>query len=213
MFTGIVEEMGLVARRDASGAFQRLTLRASQVLEDMKIGDSINIDGACQTVVEVDPGHFAVESVEETLRRTTLGELRTGDRVNLERAMRLGDRLGGHLVSGHVEGIGAIQRREEHPHNVVLTVGLPTELARYVAPKGSIALDGISLTVATVSEGAFTVWVIPHTLSHTTLGDRRPGDRVNLETDMIAKYVERLAEASAGAVSPLSEAWLRKMGF
>ena len=213
MFTGIIEEMGTVARRDMSGAFQRLTLRASRVLDDLKIGDSVTINGACQTAVEIGPDHFVVESVEETLRLTTLGELRTGDRVNLERAMRLGDRLGGHLVSGHVEGVGGVLRREEHPHNVIFTIGLPSELARYVAPKGSIAVDGISLTVVTVSDGAFTVSVIPHTLSHTALGDRRLGDRVNLETDMIAKYVERLFERSSEPASQLSEEWLRKMGF
>ena len=213
MFTGIVEELGVVARRDPSGAFQRLALRASQVLEDMKIGDSINIDGACQTVVEVSGGEFAVESVEETLRRTTLGGLRVGDRVNLERAMRLGDRLGGHLVSGHVEGIGRILKREERPHNTVLTIGLPEELSRYVVPKGSIAVDGISLTVASVPDGAFAVSIIPHTLRHTTLGERRSGDRVNLETDMIAKYVERLVERPFGSTSRLSEEWLKRMGF
>ena len=172
--------------------YQRTTVDAQGVLEDIRIGDGITIDGACQTVVEFDAMGFTVESVEETLRRTTLGDLRPGRRVNLERALKLGDRLGGHMVAGHVDGIGRVLRRKDGPAGVDFQVGMPAELSPYVAEKGSIAIDGISLTVTGAAPRDFGVAVIPHTLETTTLSGKRSGESVNLEVDTVARYIQRL---------------------
>ena len=185
MFTGIVEELGRLRSRDAG----RLVIEASLVLADLKVGDSVAHNGCCLTVVEVGEGSYAVDAVEETFRRTNLGDLRPGDPVNLERPVRLADRLGGHLVQGHVDAVGVI--RSPAPS---LEVGVPADLRRYLVEKGSVTVDGCSLTVVKVLTDSFTVAVIPHTASVTTLGQRGPGDRVNLEVDVIAKYVERLLE-------------------
>ena len=185
MFTGIVEELGRLRSR-AGG---RLVVEASLVLDDLKVGDSLAHNGVCLTVVDVGAGCFAIDAVEETFRRTNLGDLRPGDPVNLERPVRLSDRLGGHLVQGHVDGVGVV--RSPAPS---LEVGLPADLRRYVVEKGSITVDGCSLTVVKVLADSFTVAVIPHTTAVTTLGTRAPGDRVNLEVDVVAKYVERLLE-------------------
>ena len=213
MFTGLVEELGRVRRCERQGAFQRLEIAAERVLSDLAIGDSINIDGACQTAVAVDAGGFAVETVAETLSRTTLGTLRIGQAVNLERALRADQRLGGHMVLGHVDGIGRIRHigAQDQEHRIEVTA--PPELARYIASKGSISLDGISLTVAAVSAEAFTVAVIPHTFDNTTLSHRRAGDSINLEVDVIARYVERLFGGEAPAATGLSFETLRNMGY
>ena len=214
MFTGLIEEVGAVRRLHRQGSFQRLEVNASLILEGTRIGDSIDIDGACQTAVEVGSDYFAVESVEETLQRTTLGSLRPGDLVNLERSLRLQDRLGGHLVLGHVDGVGRISRLEERHRQWLLSVEPPAELLRYIAFKGSIAIDGISLTVAQVEGRAFTAAIIPHTFDHTTLGKKQRGDAVNLEVDVIARYVERLLRAGGPASgSGLTLEKMRDMGY
>jgi riboflavin synthase len=192
VFTGIIEEIGAIRTLQRRSGYQRTTVDAQRVLDDIRIGDSITIDGACQTVVEFDPKGFTVESVEETLRRSTLGALRPGRRVNLERALKLGDRLGGHMVAGHVDGVGRMLRRRDGANGVEFQVGMPAELSPYVAEKGSIAIDGISLTVTGATAREFGVAVIPHTLESTTLSERRPGDPVNLEVDTVARYIQRL---------------------
>ena len=183
MFTGIVEELGTVAQRDGG----RFRFSASLVLEDAKIGDSIAVNGCCLTVTDVGAGWWTADAVEETLSRTNLADLDVGDAVNLERPVRLADRLGGHLVQGHVDAVGEIVTPAPD-----LRVRMPVELLRYVVEKGSITVDGVSLTVSAVEPGWFEVSLIPTTLSATTLGGRSPGDVVNLEVDVMAKHIEKL---------------------
>jgi riboflavin synthase len=183
MFTGIVEELGRLESREGA----RLRIAAVTVLEDAKIGDSVAVNGCCLTVVELGPGWWEADVSDETLKRSSLGDLRAGDLVNLERPLRLADRLGGHLVQGHVDAVGEIV--EPAPD---LRVRAPKDLLRYLVVKGSITVDGVSLTVVETLEDGFTVAVIPHTTAVTTLGHKAPGDLVNLEVDLVAKYVERL---------------------
>ena len=209
MFTGLIEELGSVRGRVRRGAFQQLEIEAERVLAGLQVGDSVNIDGACQTAVAIRENSFAVETVAETLARTTLGTLGIGQAVNLERALRADQRLGGHLVLGHVDGVAHIRRRSERDGEHRFEIEPPPALARYIAAKGSVALDGISLTVAEVSGDAFTVAVIPHTFDNTTLSQRRGADSVNLEVDVIARYVERLL----GGQPQLSFEDLRDMGY
>jgi riboflavin synthase len=183
MFTGIVEELGSVVSVEG----QRIRIAASLVTEDAKTGDSIAVDGCCVTVVDQGPGWWEADISDETLKRTTFGGREPGDRVNLERPVRMSDRLGGHIVQGHVDTVGEIV--DPVPD---LRVRMPRELLRYVVEKGSIAVDGVSLTVVDVLDDGFTVAVIPHTTAVTTLGTKQAGDRVNLEVDVTVKYVERL---------------------
>ena len=213
MFTGLIEEIGRVRRVDRVGAGQqRMEIAATTVIDDLAVGDSINIDGACQTAVAVSSETFVVESVAETLRLTTLGSLQAGDDVNLERSLRPTDRMGGHIVLGHVDGVGTV-RRFDCAGDAVLEVLPPPGLARYIAGKGSITVDGISLTVATVaSEGVFTIAIIPHTLAHTNLRQICAGDRVNLEVDVVARYIERL-QAAGTPPAGLTLDGLRDMGY
>jgi len=195
MFTGIVEELGAVKAVIPNEGGARLEINAKQVLEDAELGASIAVNGCCLTVVELLDDGWAADAVTETLDRTSLGSLRTGDPVNLERPVRLADRLGGHLVQGHVDAVGTLRARTALPDGSTrVTVAAPPSVLRYVVEKGSVTVDGISLTVAAVADatGTFDVAVIPHTLAVTTLGVRRPGDAVNLEADVLAKYVERL---------------------
>jgi len=194
VFTGIVEEVGRVARAEPVGGNLRVWIEAERVLEGAQVGDSIATSGACLTVVELSPRGFAVELAQETVKRTA-PRWRPGARVNLERAARVGDRLDGHLVTGHVDGVGRVTRFDRRPGAHDLYVETPAELARYIAPKGSVTLDGVSLTVVGVKGRVFSVTLIPHTLQQSTLGELRPGDAVNLEIDLIARYVERLLEA------------------
>ncbi|WP_208027835.1 riboflavin synthase [Rhabdothermincola sediminis] len=190
MFTGIVEELGTVIARNGAD----LRIRAREVLAGAGLGDSIAVNGCCLTVVEIGDGWWRAEVSEETDRRTNLGELREGDPVNLERPVRLQDRLGGHLVQGHVDAVGEVV--EPAPD---LRVRMPAHLLRYVVEKGSVTVDGVSLTVVQVLDDGFTVAVIPHTAAVTTLGRKGPGARVNLEVDVIAKYTERLLAAQLDA--------------
>lgn len=191
MFTGLVETLGTITRIIAEGPAKRFSIDAGQVATDAAIGDSICINGCCLTVVEIDGTVLDFEAGEETLSRTNLGELVVGSPVNLERSLAVGDRMGGHYVSGHIDDCGHLVDRVDDPPWANLRFKMPTRLASQVAAKGSIAIDGISLTVVDVTEDTFSVALIPHTLSVTTLGVRKVGDRVNLETDLLAKYVER----------------------
>ncbi|NLE71034.1 MAG: riboflavin synthase [Actinomycetales bacterium] len=199
MFTGIVEEMGTVVAVERAGEDARLRLRGPVVTDGTAVGSSIAVDGVCLTVTDVGDGTFAVDVMPETLRRSTLGGLEVGDPVNLERAVPAGGRLDGHIVQGHVDGVGEILARQPGPRWDDVVIGLPPGLARYVAEKGSIAVSGVSLTVTHVAEDRFGVSLIPTTLAVTTLGRLAPGDRVNLEVDVVAKYVERLLDARASA--------------
>ena len=193
MFTGIVEEVGTVTALAIEGEAARLEVGCETVLEGVRTGDSIAVDGCCLTVTRGNRQGFAADLMAETLRVTALGSLAVGDRVNLERALRLDGRLGGHLVQGHVDGVGEIIEREEIPGTVFLAVSAPPEVARYLVPKGTVALAGASLTVVDVdARGVFRVGLIPHTLAATSLSSRMVGDAVNLEVDVVAKYVERL---------------------
>ncbi|MDT0268865.1 riboflavin synthase [Streptomyces sp. DSM 44915] len=200
MFTGIVEELGQVVAVERLGDSARLRLRATTVVEDAAHGSSIAVNGACLTVVELGPDGFTADVMAETLTRSSLGGLAPGDRVNLERPMALGGRLGGHLVQGHVDGTAEVLAREPGERWESVTFALPPALARYVVEKGSIAVDGVSLTVVAAGADRFSVGLIPTTLELTTLGHRQPGDLVNLEVDLLAKHVERLLAHGALAL-------------
>ncbi|MGW4422290.1 riboflavin synthase [Streptosporangium sp. NPDC004631] len=197
MFTGIVEELGEIAAIEPLRDAARMSIRGGTVTGDAGHGDSIAVNGVCLTVVEVDGEVFTADVMKETLDRSSLGALRPGSRVNLERAVRADQRLGGHIVQGHVDGTGVLLSREPDEHWEVVRISLPAELNRYVVEKGSIAVDGISLTVVGVDGDGFSVSLIPTTLALTTLGAKQPGDPVNLEVDVIAKHVEKLLGAYA----------------
>jgi riboflavin synthase len=192
MFTGIVEELGGVVAIAERGDAARLSVRGPMVVKDARHGDSIAVNGVCLTVVTIDEDTFTADVMKETLDRSCLGALREGDPVNLERAATLGTRLGGHLVQGHVDGVGTLAAREPGKHWEVVRVALPPGLSRYLVEKGSITVDGVSLTVTYVDEWEFAVSLIPTTLALTTLGHKGIGAPVNLEVDVIAKYVEKL---------------------
>lgn len=201
MFTGLIETTGVLAAREARGPGATLIVRADLAHEPLALGESISVDGCCLSVVELAPGEFAVDATAETLARTTLGTLPVGKRVNLERAVRAGDRLGGHLVTGHVDAVGKLLERREVGEAVAMRFSLPAELERFVAEKGSIAVGGVSLTVnactaraGTTADASFDVMIIPITLRETTLGELAPGDPVNLEVDLVARYVARWRE-------------------
>lgn len=198
MFTGIVEELGEVTAVERLADASRFRLRGPLVTEDAKHGDSIAVNGVCLTVVGLDGDQFTADVMAETLNRSSLGALTTGSRVNLERPMALGGRLGGHIVQGHVDGTGRIVERTPSEHWELVKVSLPGGLARYVVEKGSITVDGVSLTVVDAAPDHFTISLIPTTLALTTLGIKQPGDPVNLEVDVLAKYVERLLGPGPG---------------
>lgn len=201
MFTGIVEELGEIEGIEPDGDSVRVRIRGPVVSGDAVHGASIAVNGVCLTVVDVEDGSFTADAVKETLDRSSLGSLAAGSKVNLERPVRLQDRLGGHLVQGHVDGVGEILARDPGERWDVVTVSLPAHLSRYVVDKGSITVDGISLTVVEAGADRFTVALIPTTLALTTLGHKRPGDQVNLEVDVVAKYVERLIADRTGAAA------------
>jgi riboflavin synthase len=195
VFTGIVEELGTVERLEQQSDAVRLTVRATTVLADASPGDSIAVNGCCLTVAERTDDTWTADVMAETLAKTGLGSLTAGDRVNLERAVTAGTRLGGHLVQGHVDAVGHVVRPAPGEHWDVVTIAMPRELAAYLVDKGSITVDGVSLTVVEAGDEAFTVSLIPETLRRTTLGFRGPGDAVNLEVDVIGKYVARQLQA------------------
>jgi len=206
MFTGIVEEIGVVKDRGQD----RLAVEANKVLEGMKSGDSIAVNGACLTVVSLDKRRFSANIMPETLRRTNLGVLHYNDQVNLERALALGGRLGGHLVLGHIDDTGEVMDMTDEEGGQIMRISAPARLMPYIVDKGSIAIDGVSLTVAAFDALSFVVSLVAYTTEHTTLGMRRPGDKVNLETDIIAKYVEGLTQRRR---QDLSLEFLSEYGF
>lgn len=193
MFTGLVESLGIVSELQTCGPGIRLTIEATEIARDAAIGDSIAVNGCCLTIVALDvsAGTFAFEAGSETLQRTNLGQLKAGSRVNLERSLQVGDRLGGHLVSGHIDALGTLDEIRTEGEWAFYWFRVPTALTRQMASKGSIAVDGVSLTLVAVERERFSVALIPHTLAVTTLGTRAVGDAVNIETDLLAKYVER----------------------
>jgi riboflavin synthase len=205
IFTGLIIEVGNVRRLDRRTDGVYLVIDAKKVLDGTRIGDSISINGVDLTVIEMSSGSFGADASLETLRRTTLGDLRPGSRVNLERALAVGERLGGHMVQGHIDGTGELVSLSPEGNAYRMRFRFPADLAPYIAMKGSIAVDGISLTVAALGDDWFEVAIIPHTWRETTLRDLVPGGRVNLEVDVLAKYVERLLEKKETAVEPESK--------
>lgn len=214
MFTGIIEELGIVRRLERGSDSCFISIQANQVLGDVQLGDSIAVNGVCLTVTSFDKEHFTADMMAETLAKTNLKDLSTGQRVNLERAVRLGDRMGGHLVQGHVDAVGIISSQQRVDIARILRINAPDEILKYLVAKGSVAIDGISLTVVEVLYDSFTVSIIPHTAQKTTLGFKNPGDTVNLEADIIGRYVEKLLKRSEGKnKSVLSPEFLAEHGF
>jgi riboflavin synthase len=198
LFTGLIEDLGTVRQLQTGADSGRITIATGLPTAEIALGDSIAVNGVCLTVTSFGGGLFSADVSPESLSRTTLGELHPGQRVNLERALRLSDRLGGHLVSGHVDGVGQVVERSQDRNAVRFTIRMPAALSRYLVEKGSVAIDGISLTVNAVGPDTFSLAVIPHSLAKTTLQDRRVGSRVNIETDILGKYVERLLQNRGG---------------
>lgn len=215
MFTGIVEELGSVRSVRRGQHSSVLSIAAKDILSDLKIGDSVAVNGVCLTATTVDSGGFTADVMHETLNRSSLGSLTVGSHVNLERAMAANGRFGGHIVSGHIDGTGTITALRKDDNAVWYTISASQELLRYIVEKGSIAIDGISLTVAEVGESWFSISAIPHTVAVTTLGEKRPGDTVNLENDVIGKYVEKLLrpQPQETAKSSLTLEFLAQHGF
>ena len=216
MFTGLVEEIGTVRRVVSGQPDGSLEIQAKLVLEGTRIGDSIAVNGVGLTVTSLRDGGFTADVMPETLRRSNLGALRSGDPVDLERAMAADGRFGGHIVSGHIDGTGTITTQRREGIATWVTIAVPPEILRYIVEKGSIAIDGVSLTVATVTERDFSVSLIPHTGSQTILLQKKPGDRVNLENDIVGKYVARLRASAAPEQAPESRItmdFLREHGF
>jgi riboflavin synthase len=202
MFTGIIEGLGHLAGIRSAGQGRRLAITADFDLAGTKVGDSIAVSGACLTVVQIAGRRFEVDVSPETLAKTTFGAARVGERVNLERALRLSDRMDGHLVSGHIDGTGVIEAREAAGNAVIVEAAVPAALTRYMILKGSVAVDGISLTINTLEPARFTVSIIPHTAGLTTIGFKQKGERVNIETDMIGKYVEKFLSGKQAHPGP-----------
>jgi riboflavin synthase len=212
MFTGIIRETGTVQSVKRIPGGLRLTITAGRILEGMRPGDSIALDGVCQTIIALSDEALSVEVLPETLGRTTLGTMRPGARVNLEPAMGPGDRFGGHLITGHVDGLGNIRARRPRAGDTILRIGAPAGIMAQLVERGSVAVDGMSLTVVSLSNDAFTVAIIPHTLRTTTLAGKRVGDAVNLETDLIVKAVQRWLDPALSR-GRLTEERLRELGF
>lgn len=210
MFTGIIQEIG-VLRRVSPGEAYKLGIRAKQMLEGIELGDSICVDGACLTVVDFDNNGFEVDAMPETIEKTTLKFLQVGNRVNLEPALEVGSKLGGHWVTGHVDGTGKILGKKRAGAAVEYGISISRELSQYLVPKGSVAVDGISLTIIECGTESFKIGIIPHTLEETTLGDKGVGEFVNLETDVIGKYVHKYMRGAPG--EEVTEKLLRESGF
>jgi riboflavin synthase len=213
MFTGLIEEKGKVLKIEYRGKEKRLTIGLSPDLTEVQVGDSININGACLTVVHQKEQKIEVDLSQETLQKTVLEELKEGDQVNLERALKLTDRLGGHIVTGHIDGIGEIVERWSERDFLQLRIRIPESVSRYVVQKGSIAIDGISLTVNEYQGDEIQMTLIPYTIHKTTLGDKRVGDRVNVEADILGKYVEKLLNRGDKKSAQLDLSFLEEHGF
>ena len=215
MFTGIVEELESIRSVHRGQHSSVLSIAAKDILSDLKVGDSVAVNGVCLTATTVDSGGFTADVMHETLNRSSLGSLTVGSHVNLERAMAANGRFGGHIVSGHIDGTGTITALRKDDNAVWYTISASQELLRYIVEKGSIAIDGISLTVAEVGESWFSISATPHTVAVTTLGEKRPGDTVNLENDVIGKYVEKLLrpQPQETAKSSLTLEFLAQHGF
>ncbi len=217
MFTGLIEEIGTVRRINNTAEGADLVIAATKVPGDLQIGDSVAVSGPCLTVTAFNRDSFTVFVMPETLKRSTLGTLSGGDQVNLERAMTLGGRLGGHLVSGHIDAVVRLESRSREGNAILLNFAVPPELLRYLVPKGSVALDGVSLTVIEVDQKGFSVGLIPHTAGETTLGFRKTGELVNLEVDLIGKYVEKMLQPrlndETGQKEKISMAFLMENGY
>ena len=192
MFTGIIEELGLIKKIRTKSSGLQFSISAKEIMDDLKIGDSLSINGVCLTVIHYSAGLLTFDLVSETLEKSNLGDLNEGDSVNLERALKVDGRFGGHIIQGHVETVGVILDKQSEKDNIILSVGLDPEWMRFCIPKGSIALDGISLTISRIEANIIEVSLIPHTLKNTTLGMKNKSDTLNVETDIIGKYVDRL---------------------
>lgn len=214
MFTGIIEEIGSIYRVQTLGGGIQLVVKAPRSSKQLKVNDSVSVNGVCQTVIARDDGSFTVVAVEETLAKTTLRDLRQNDMVNIELAMRLGDRLGGHLVAGHVDTVGVIESIEKRETSWFFRFTIPSQFRRYVIPVGSIAIDGVSLTVAMLEEDIVAVSVIPHTMENTIFSAYSVRERVNLEFDMIGKFIERLMGSTGAPTNePISPEQLKNWGY
>jgi riboflavin synthase len=211
MFTGIVEQLGLVAGLVRGSKLTKLAVSAAKIFDEAKVGDSISVNGVCLTITATRRNFAEFDLSLETLKTSTLGELRIGDRVNLERALSLNGRLGGHLVTGHVDGVGEIKNYVAQAESLELFLSIPSELLRYIVPKGPIAIDGVSLTVSDFRDGLLSVSIIPHTAKNTTLGFKKVGDKVNIEVDILSKYVERHLRREEKPL--VGEETLVRMGF
>jgi riboflavin synthase len=211
MFTGIIEELGLVKGFDKGREPSLLSIKASKVVRGLKTGDSVSVNGTCLTVVDIDGEVFSVEAVRQTLELTTIGQLKTGDMVNLESALAAGSRIGGHFVTGHIDCTGEISSRTEKKAEISFKIKAGKEIMKGIVNKGSVAVDGISLTVGDVGKDYFIVYVIPHTAKMTTLGSRKAGDKINIETDILGKYIERciIPDEASG----ITMEFLREKGF
>lgn len=217
MFTGIIEAIGTIEKLDRKGEDIRLTVSVGKLdMADVKMGDSIATNGVCLTVVDYSDKHYSADVSLETIRRTGFAGYQPGSQVNLEKAMQLSDRFGGHIVSGHVDGVGVVDAVNEHANYVEIWVTAPDDIARYIAEKGSVSVDGVSLTVNQVDGARFMLWLIPHTLDETVIGQYKLGTKVNLEVDLIARYLERLMQGDGAAQSgkkDISMAFLAENGF
>jgi riboflavin synthase len=215
MFTGLIEEIGEIKSIEKAAKSARITIKSEKVLQGIKLGDSICTNGVCLTVTEFTNNTFSVDVMAETVRSSNLGKLKLGSKVNLERALRLSDRLGGHIVSGHIDGIGTIVDLQSEENATWVSVKTTKDILKYIVHKGSITIDGISLTVAYVDDNIFKVSIIPHTKDETTLVIKKIGDEVNLESDMMAKYVEKLLkyDESVKEKKPISMDFLKENGF
>jgi len=220
MFTGIIEGLGTITGIRSSGQGKRLTIEADFFLDQTKLGDSISVSGACLTAVKIDGQRFEVDVSPETLRTTTFGQAKVGERLNIERAMRFSDRIDGHLVSGHIDGTGTVKQRESLSNAIIITIAMNASLTRYMIVKGSVAVDGVSLTINTCESDNFSVSIIPYTAKLTTIGFKNKGDRVNIEADMIGKYVERFmsgmphgSKENRSKQASIDHAYLVKTGF
>lgn len=210
MFTGIIEEIGVVENIVQSSKSCRLTIKANKIFDDLKLGDSVAVNGVCLTAAEISPPYFTVDVMAETMRRTSFSSFKKGSCANLERAMQMNGRFGGHIVSGHIDGTGTVLSMVREDNAVWVTIGADSAIMRYIIEKGSVALDGISLTVASLKNDRFSVSIIPHTAQQTTLLGKKSGDKINIECDLVGKYIEKFTAQNSGGIT---EDFLARYGF